>query len=303
VTGRIILIGMALGLTAAVVGAAPAKKAAPPAADDAPEASQLMQSCDAHKFETVVHGMVDGKPEQSKVKLCGKEGQTETEWIDTLKDAVAKLDSNTEMAAEMRNQITAALKSEIARLELKSAKAFGSTPPAEKSTALDGIAALPPLPQGKPPQAVALPPPRAPAQAAPKRDYAALPPLPTAPPAPTRVLARDAGGSVVILPKPKMTLSCYTPGEMPEGPCTGFTRFTLLTVRAGEDLPAGTSIRFVRDGNARADVELAQLKKGKSMRVAMPVDVCRHAVGGRLELKIVRSGQEVGSDGPYNLNC
>src|SRR5262249_37296985 len=109
--------------------------------------------------------------------------------------------------------------------------------------------------------------------------------------------------SVPMLPKPRMTVSCETPGETPDGPCTGFTRYTMLTVRAGEDLPANTSLRFVRDGEPRADVQLAQLKKGKSMRLAVPTDVCRHVVGGSLELRVVRAGQEVASDGPFNLNC
>jgi hypothetical protein len=99
-----------------------------------------------------------------------------------------------------------------------------------------------------------------------------------------------------------MSFICFNPGEA-EGPCTGFNRYTLITVRAGEDLPADTSLRFVRDGDPQADVALAQLKKGKSVRFAVPADVCRHVVGGKLELRIVRSGQEVGSDGPYNLNC
>jgi len=99
-----------------------------------------------------------------------------------------------------------------------------------------------------------------------------------------------------------MSFSCYTPGGS-EGPCTGFTRYTLITVQAGEDLPPDTSLRFVRDGDPRADVQLAQVKKGRSMRFAMPIDVCRHAVGGKLELRIVRAGQEVATDGPYDLEC
>lgn len=99
-----------------------------------------------------------------------------------------------------------------------------------------------------------------------------------------------------------MSLSCYNPGSA-EGPCTGFTRFTLITVQAGEDLPADTSLRFVRDGDPKADVELARIKKGRSIRLPVPVDVCRHAVGGKLELLIIRAGQEVGTDGPYDLEC
>ena len=99
-----------------------------------------------------------------------------------------------------------------------------------------------------------------------------------------------------------MSFSCYSPGGS-EGPCTDFNRYTLITVHAGEDLQADTSLRFVRDGDPRADVPLAQVKKGRSVRFGVPVDVCRHAVGGKLELRIVRAGQEVGTDGPYDLEC
>ncbi|HEY7005083.1 MAG TPA: hypothetical protein VH392_01230, partial [Sphingomicrobium sp.] len=72
-TGRIITTGIALGLglVAAAAIAAPTPKKAP--APDA-AARKLVQNCDAHKFETVVHDEVDGKPHQSKVKLCGVEG-------------------------------------------------------------------------------------------------------------------------------------------------------------------------------------------------------------------------------------
>jgi len=301
VTGRITLIGMTLGLAlvAGALGAAPVKKKAPaPAA----EGRQLMQSCDAHKFETVVQDMVDGKPHQSKVKLCGKDGQTDAQWIDTLKDAVAKLGENKEMPATMREQIASALNAEIARLEIKGASTLTAPAGPATSSALEGVTPLPPLPQAKPPAAVALAPsPRA-VPAAPMRDYAALPPLPTKPPAPVHVLPGGATSLAAMLPRPRMSFICYNPGEA-EGPCTGFTRQTMLTVRAGEDLPADTSLRFVRDGDPQADVQLAQLKKGKSVRLTVPADVCRHVVGGKLELRIVRAGQEVGSDGPYNLNC
>jgi hypothetical protein len=140
------------------------------------------------------------------------------------------------------------------------------------------------------------------ASAASADEYAGLPPLPTAPTAPTHVLGLAAGASLTPLPMPRMSFTCFDAGQT-DGPCTGFTRDTLLTISAGEDLPAGTSLRFVRDGDPKAEVDLAQLKKGRSMRLAMPTDVCLHAVGGKLELQVVRSGQEVGSEGPYNLQC
>jgi hypothetical protein len=304
VSGRITLISTALclGLAAAAAAAPQVKKAAPSEAATDPQAQQLLQSCDAHKFETVVHEVVDGQPQQSKVKLCGKEGQTDAQWIGTLKDAIAKLNANQQMPTSMRDQIIAALYAEIARLEnpepLPPRQSAAGTP------VLDGLAPLPGLPQPGSAPTPSFPRPRQVASAAPPTsdEYAPLPPLPTAPPPPTHVLGLAVGASLAPLPRPRMTLVCYEPGQA-EGPCTGFTRETLLTVHADEDLPPGTSLRFVRDGDPKADIDLAQLKKGKSVRLTVPTDVCLHAVGGRLELQIVRGGQEVGIEGPYNLNC
>ena len=308
VTGRMIFAAtlLGLGLSAAAATTPPAKKkpvpAAPPAADTA--AAKIVQNCDAHKFETVVHEMVDGQPHQSKVKLCGKTGQSDSEWIGTLKDAISKLNANKEMAVAVRDQIVSALNSEILRIEtgIQFSGRDAQKGSAATKSALDGLAPIQGLSDLKQSKTSALPPPRQTRQG-PAPEYTALPPLPTAPPAPTHVMVGGVSASMPMLPKPSMTLSCYTPGETPEGPCSGFTRETLVTVRAGEDLPANTSLRFVRDGDPKADIQLAQLKKGKSMRLAVPTDVCRHVVGGSLELRIVRQGQEVGSDGPYNLNC
>lgn len=298
--GRIILAVVAVSLGIAAAGAAPshAGKTTPAAAST--PAEQLIRNCKAHKFETVVQELVDGQPHQSKVKLCGKEGQSDAEWVGTLKDAISKLNANKEMPPAVRQQIVVALNSEITRLQtpvpLLPRRSTGS------KSAIDALAPLPPLPRAKIGQSASLPPPRQSVSVPLSDDYAVLPTIPTAPPPPVQVLSGAAGASLPLLPKPRMTLTCYTPGEA-EGPCTGFTRDTQVTVHAGEDLPAGTSLRFVRDGDPKADVDLTQLKKGRAARFDVPVDVCRHAVGGKLELRVVRSGQEVGTDGPYNLSC
>src|ERR1041385_4198683 len=76
---------------------------------------KMLQDCDAHKFETVVNSIVDGKPHQSKVKLCGTKGQNDAAWVNTLKDAVAKVKANDKMPAEIRDQIASALDAEIIR--------------------------------------------------------------------------------------------------------------------------------------------------------------------------------------------
>jgi hypothetical protein len=267
------LVLMALVMMAPGAATAQAKPAdAPPAA-----MQKLLQSCDAHKFETVIQTMVDGKPHRSKMKLCGTEGQSDADWVRTLKDALAKVSVNAEMPQPVRDQIATALKGEIGRLTIEAV-------PSASQTSI-------------------LPPPRParPAQNPLSRDYAALPPLTATPTvAPPRLLVPNAP----MLPKPRMTLTCFAPADLAgDGPCIAFERDTMVTVRADEDLPAGTSLRFVRNGDNRAEVELAQLKRGRSMRFALPREVCSHAVGGSLELRIVRAGQEVGTDGPYNLRC
>ena len=301
-------------LVALALAGAPVTASKEKAQPDSPpsQMQKLLENCDAHKFETFIEVKVEGQPlpKRSRVKLCGTEGQSDADWVRTLKDAVAKTSANLQMPPAVREQIVTALNAEISRLNGGSA-ALLPLRQTSKSSALDGLAALPPLPGPKQAEtAAALPPPRMIAPRSSSQDYAALPPMPTAVTAPTRVLTGSVGASLPALPKPHMQFICFTPGETGDVPCTGFTRDTLLTVRAGEDLPAGTSLRFVRDGDARADVELAQLRKGKTQRLALPPQVCSHVVGGSLEIRVVRSvpaagpsGQEVGKDGPYDLRC
>jgi hypothetical protein len=286
-----------------------AMTAVPPTASEAPSAQvkAILQNCDAHKFETTIDVTVDGAVKKSHVKLCGMDGQTDADWLRTLKDAALKTQSNSKMPPAVRNQIVAALGLEILRLSSP-----GSLRKAPKSSALDGISELPPIPDGPQPSATAaLPPPRVVIEPSIQSEaYSSLPPMPSAPPSPVHVLASEAMASVPLLSSPKISFSCVEPGEGAEGPCTDFDRDTLLTVQADEDLPAGTSLRFVRSGQRRADVELAQLKRGTSARFSLPQDVCRGVNGGKLEIRVVRAspaagpdGQEVRSDGPFVLRC
>jgi hypothetical protein len=106
----------ALGAAAfAATGAAAAPQS--PKDGETSAAEALIANCNAHKFETTVQTMVDGKPHASKVKLCGKAGQSAAEWLVTLKDALATVAANPKMATEVKTQITAGLKSEIAMVE------------------------------------------------------------------------------------------------------------------------------------------------------------------------------------------
>ena len=287
------ILAVALGSAAAV--AAPAKKASPEANA---AVKQLIENCDAHKFETTVDAVVDGEPHRSKVKLCGKDGQSDAEWIGTLRDAIAKLDSNKEMDPGVRTQIVTAINAEITRLQ---ASAVASQPAV--------LANDPGF--GKDTASIA-------------DEYSSLPPLPAAPPPPPKVLAPGGSGAAVSTvrrvksvpvaaatatlvstgPAPKLSYTCYSPGDLGgDAPCAGFDRETMLTVRAQADVPAGVALRFLRNGEQRAEVDIAQLHRGKSLRIGLPSAVCAGVGDGSLQLQLVQNGAEVKSDGPYSLRC
>jgi hypothetical protein len=105
-----------------------------------------------------------------------------------------------------------------------------------------------------------------------------------------------------------MTFRCLAMNTLSaDGPCDLLERETLLTVRADEDLPGGTSLRFLRRGDNRAEVELAQLKRGQTQRFALPARLCQGVAGSRIEIQVVRAGkgspQVVDTRGPFELRC
>lgn len=305
------IVFVAIAAIVVPFGASAAPRKPAPSAKQ-PIVPKLMQSCDAHKFETVVHAVVDGQPRDSKVKLCGVEGQSDAAWIKTLRDAIAKLEANKQMDAPVRDQIVTAIQTEISRLMI-----VGSTPPpARKTVDVDpaqtlsrDYSALPPLPPPVetapapvPTSEAALPPPRE-ARAMPiQNDYAQLPPLPSAPPPPAA--ARPAPIPAIA---PRLTFGCDAPGELTsDAPCADFQRETMLTVHARDDVPSGMFLQFVRNDHSQAEVALGGLRRGKALRTALPREVCSGFTSGKLELRIVsgEAGSEIlATDGPYNLRC
>jgi hypothetical protein len=301
VSPRSFFAATSLGMILAAAATGAPNKTRPSGAPNAEDrsAQQLMENCDAHKFETVITSVVDGEPHKSKVRLCGRDGQSDTQWVGTLKDAIAKLNANIDMPADVRAQIVTAINAEIARLENEhSAKA-------EETTLAPRLS------------------PRAPDQLA--EEYSALPPMPATPPPPPRVLgpgsALSASGSAPVARKqdrqlsrpelqisgeaaPKLTFTCYSPDDLAgDAPCMAFDRQTSLTIRAGENIPAGVSLLFLRNGEQRATIELAQLGRGKSVRLSLPREVCQGVGDGSLELQVMRNGSLLKSDGPYSLRC
>lgn len=275
-----------------------------------PAVPKLIQSCDAHKFETIVHAVVDGQPHDSRVKLCGVEGQSDADWIKTLQDALHKLDDSKDMATAVRDQIVAAIKAEITRLSIlgMGPKLTNRVPPAVIPLSRD-YSTLPPLPaapDSTPPQksAGALPPPRVTQPEPIQKDFAELPLLP--PPSAAPVVSLLPAAPAVPL---RLTFACDTPGDLAtDAPCAAFERETTVTVHAAEDIPAGTLLQFVRNDDPKAEIPISGLRKGAALRTELPADICRGFTSGKLELRVVRSGAATGeqmlnSEGPFSLSC
>lgn len=274
-----------LALIIAATALAPGSALAQSGAGQAPSAEKARaESCEAHKFETTVKRMTaDGKVRSSKVRLCGVEGQTDAGWAATLKDAVKKLEVNATMAPAAREQVIAALKAEIAKIEGGPA---ASAPPVGAAATL----------RTEMPAAIVKPAERPP-------EYAALPPLPRAPAA-ARV--PTPGKPMVSVARPRLTIRCISPGEPGRGgSCDTLGKYTVLTVRAEENLPAAYRLRFLRKGDERGELALAQLRKGQSLRARVPQHLCAGVVRSTVQIEVMtRGGNQVADTlGPYDLRC
>ena len=270
---------------------------AAPAMGQESAAKDPLQDCSAHKFETVVERIVDGEPQQSRVKLCGQSGQSDSDWIGTLEDAIAKLRANAEMPAETRNKIVAALHAEIARL---------MNPPTASTTA--GPPSLTPRAAPRPrdfrddyTKLPALPPPVTSAPIAPPPATQSGAPLDAQPAMPVAVRPVIAATPAVA---PSLEFICYVPGDMAgPAPCLDVQRDTLITVRAKSDVPAGTQLHFERNGTDRANIAIGPLKRGRSVRVPLPNAVCAGVGDGRLTIAVWNGARPARTEGPWALRC
>ena len=269
--------------------------AAAPSGESAAKATEMLAaSCLDHKFETTVRVTgPDGKPRGSKVKLCGKPGQSDSDWLVTLKDASAKVVADATMSPSVKRQIVTALNAEISRLTQ-------AAEPKPQPAPVTPILAAPSLtPSVAPPLAARRETERAP-------QYSTYAPLPAPKPAATAVVS--AAPAPPPLPAPRLTLRCMATSTIgAEGPCDLLEREMLLTVRADENIPGGTSLRFLRRGDDRAEVALLSLRRGQTQRFQLPPRVCQGVSGSRVEIQVVRTAgsgpQVVDTRGPFELRC
>lgn len=272
--GRIALIlaGFSLWTTGA---------AAQEAANEAPvegpaaELKALAETCSAHRFETMV--VVDGSGRAKKVKICGEEGQSDADWLVTLRDSRNKAAADENMAEAVKDQLVAALATEIERLEQLAAAAA----PAAVTVATIDLPSQPlAVPEAKP-------------------QYSSVPPLPALKP---RVAGASPTAVSAPVARPRLTLRCALPRESFAG-CARLERETRLLIRADEDLASGISLRFLRGGEARAEFDLGSLRKGESLREKLPGRVCSGVLRGRVEVQVLSKGRVAQTMGPYNLYC
>lgn len=256
-----LMIALTLAASAVYPALAQDKPAESTVEGSDPEALKLVTDCNARKFETVVEREENGERKSSKVKLCGKQGQTDAEWATTLKDAAAKIEANPKMPQSAKDQLSAALKAEIAHVEAATAPS--------------------------------------PAVAA-----AEEPPAPKAAPVPAASIAATAPTVAPALKKPRLTIRCLAPGEKGGGSnCSVLGRATRLSILADADLSSGTSLRFLRRGDAKAQLALAPMRQGETFRSKLPPELCAGVASTKVEIEVMGSGQVVETLGPFSLRC
>lgn len=273
-----------MGSRLALIGAAAALFAAGGHAQPAPT-EKPAPDCDGEifVFQAGPVGHV------AKVTLCSKKDATSDELVKMFESAAATLSQNLRMTPEKRDDLVSQMRTKAAEVRAGKAAAtasLGLTPPASSLTPLR---------------------PATPTERAP--EYTVLPPLPAPKPA-VATSAASAAATTVALTRPQLKIECFNVADLAgAGPCDSLERETIVKVLAGEAVPAGTSLRFLRRGDLRAEIDLAQLGRGKSTQFVLPREVCSGVAESKVEIQIVRrakasdAGQVVDSMGPYFLRC
>jgi hypothetical protein len=270
---RFVILSVALALAVpaaaqdqAQPAADPLAPTASPAAPKDADVSKKVAECAGEKF--VFAWGAGSSP--TKVTLCGDKGASHEEVVRMLEDAAGKLERATGIPEDRRIVLVQQIRGKIAELEkVRAAKAPLSADSGPRTAAVPGVTPLKPLPR------------------------------PTA-----SATTGSSLSSALLLPKPKLAFECYTPGDLGVGgPCVALNRETRLTVKAGEAIPAATSLRFTRRGEFRTEVQLGPMRKGQSRRLVMPREVCGGVVETEIQIQVARGSHPVDTRGPYLMRC
>ena len=272
-----------------------------------PEMQKLLQDCDAHKFETTIHVTGDdGQPHDSDVKVCGKKGQNDADWIVTLKGILDQTAASQEMPQAVKDQVITALNAEIGRLtallprEDRASAGLPAPRAAPKDDLASGYSSLPPMPppvtEARP---VAIPP------AEPGSAPVAVAPVSSPPPAAAVPVAGAPVVAAPVAPGPRLTLRCVAGRDISLAePCDPIERGNLLLVEAQESMDSGVLLKFYRRGEPRGELRLPPMRAGQPVTATLPDGLCSGVVRTRVEIRASRApGSTETILGPYDLRC
>ncbi|MEO8547171.1 MAG: hypothetical protein ABI422_02265 [Sphingomicrobium sp.] len=206
------------------------------------------------------------EPHATRITLCSKKDAGKDDLVRMLESAATKIEALDSLPQERRSALVAQIKAKIIEVQATNYAAKPLPPVAPIPAPITAPTMSLPLATPMPPK-----------------------PLPVA---------------VPILTRPRLNFQCSTPRDLGVGgPCFSLERDTQLIVRADESLAGGTSLRFLRRGDARGEIALAPMSIGQSRRVKLPSALCAGVSGSRVEIQIVQRGSVVDSLGPYPLRC
>lgn len=237
-----------------------------------PNAARIVADCSARKFESSIEIDKNGQKRLTRFKLCSAKDSDDAAWVKMLQDAKAKIAAHPDISPESKASIAAQLDIEIAK--------YGAARP---------VPTMPVAVMQTPSIWTTDPPPVKPAP-------------PATAPAATVMAAPVASASIAA--KPRLTIRCLEPGESGAGSaCSSLNRATRLQVRADADLGQGVSLRFLRRGDMRGEIALAQMHQGELYRSKLPPELCSGVASSKVEIQVMGGKQVVDTLGPYNLRC
>ncbi len=243
------------------------------------EAETILSKCSDRKFETSAEGLIGGKMRRRKMTLCAEPGDTDAQWIKKLEDAVTWVQAQTDLSVAVKTQLVAELRKEIARP--KSVRLSPAIPSSVLPASDALVATVPPMP----------------------------PPLPRVSLPASSLLTPTLASP--LLARPPLTVRCLASGERGAGSsCGRLAPGTVFAVQADADLAGPATLRFVRKGRERGEVDVAALRRGQIARVKLPPEVCSGVVRSEVAIQIVagkaspgRVAQVTDTLGPYPIHC
>ncbi len=238
---------------------------------------EKVRECEGEKF--VFAWGAGARP--TRVTLCSNKGASSEEVVGMLEEAAAKIEVSS-IPEDRRNALVQQIRAKIAELEKKTPSAEAGTPASALTTQPDARPLSGQLPF--------IPPPGPPPVTAPAVPVAKAPIPAPRPPA-------------AALPKPNLKFECMSAEFRSGGPCITLSRDTILIVKAADALQGGARLQFVRNGDIRSEQPLGQLRKGQSVRLAIPSEVCSGVSETEVELRVIRGSQGAVRQGQYLLRC